>query len=117
MHPLLILAALAAGGYYISRLAPRVATAAAASSAAAWSGQTTTLYQRYEGGFQETMTRREALLILGFDEGADTFASATEAEIKQRHRSLIKEMHSDAAGSSYIAAKINEARDVLLKAK
>ncbi len=55
------------------------------------------------------MSRAEALRILDLDEnaGAD--------EIRSAHHRLIAGLHPDRGGSAYLAAKINEARDVLLK--
>jgi hypothetical protein len=61
------------------------------------------------GGFASgAMSRDEALRILGLDGGAD------EAAIKAAHRRLMALMHPDRGGSSYLAAKINQARDTLL---
>jgi len=56
-----------------------------------------------------TMSRDEALRILGLENDADT------AEIKAAYHRLIAGIHPDHGGSAYLAAKINEARDVLLK--
>jgi DnaJ-class molecular chaperone len=55
------------------------------------------------------MSRAEALKVLGLE------ANANDAEIKQAHHRLIAGLHPDRGGSAYLAAKINEARDVLLK--
>jgi len=55
------------------------------------------------------MTRREALAILELTEGA------TLDQIKKAHRQLMKKFHPDHDGSEYMAAKINEAKDVLIK--
>ncbi|MEI9993878.1 MAG: DnaJ domain-containing protein [Rhizomicrobium sp.] len=57
-----------------------------------------------------TMTRAEALAVLGLEEGA------TEDDIKAAYLRLIQQNHPDRGGSNYLAAKINEAKDVLLGA-
>ncbi|KAJ7295310.1 hypothetical protein O6H91_04G019400 [Diphasiastrum complanatum] len=63
----------------------------------------------YEGGFQPTMTRREAALILGVRE------SVAQEKVKEAHRKVMVANHPDAGGSDYLASKINEAKDVLLR--
>lgn len=57
------------------------------------------------------MTRDEALKILGLEEGV------AESAIRAAHRRLIAALHPDQGGSSYLAAKINQARDTLLSGR
>jgi len=65
----------------------------------------------YEGGFEDTMTRREAALILGVRE------SASPARVKDAHRNLLILNHPDTGGSTFLAGKLNEAKELLLKGK
>ncbi|MCP4340390.1 MAG: DnaJ domain-containing protein [Desulfobulbaceae bacterium] len=56
----------------------------------------------------EGMSRQEAFQILGVEPGA------SQQEILQAWRRLIKGVHPDHGGSAFLAAKINTAKDVLL---
>ncbi|MHA1537335.1 MAG: DnaJ domain-containing protein [Alphaproteobacteria bacterium] len=55
------------------------------------------------------MTRRQARKLLGVGPMADL------AEIKEAHRNLMREHHPDKGGSSEFAARLNEAREILLE--
>ena len=54
------------------------------------------------------MTRAQALEVLNLREGA------TREDIMNSYRDLIRKVHPDRGGSSYLAAQVNRARDVLL---
>jgi DnaJ-class molecular chaperone len=53
------------------------------------------------------MTRQEALRVLGLE------ATATQEDVQREYRRLMKKLHPDLGGSSYLAAKLNEAKEVL----
>ena len=57
----------------------------------------------------QPMSRTEALDILGLDD------PVTPEDIKEAYKKLMKKVHPDQEGSSWMATKLNEARDKLLK--
>lgn len=65
----------------------------------------------YRGGFEEEMSTSEAAKILGIRESSSTDA------VRKAHRKLMILNHPDAGGSTFLAGKVNEAKDRLLTAK
>jgi DnaJ-domain-containing protein 1 len=55
------------------------------------------------------MSEKEAYQVLGLQPGA------SDAEVRDAHRRLIKQVHPDAGGSAALAAEINEAKDRILR--
>jgi hypothetical protein len=55
------------------------------------------------------LSREEALEILGLSPGA------TPEEVNAAHHRLMQRVHPDVGGSDWLAARLNQARDLLLK--
>uniref|UniRef100_A0A194AM85 Putative mitochondrial import inner membrane translocase subunit TIM14-like protein n=1 Tax=Pinctada fucata TaxID=50426 RepID=A0A194AM85_PINFU len=95
------LAAVGFGGRYLARYGKAFQkTVDSSLSSGAFS-------KYYKGGFDSKMSKREAGLILGVS------PSASKNRVKEAHKRIMVANHPDKGGSPYLAAKINEAKDLL----
>lgn len=68
-------------------------------------------WQEKTAPFESVMKRKEAASILGVAQ------NATPDEVRKAYHKLMAGVHPDHGGSSYLASKINQAKDVLLNVK
>lgn len=92
-----------------------VAGILAVAAVLSWQGALWSYLRSKAGGPQmevkedSKMTREEALEIL------ELSGDPTGEDIKAAHHRLMKKIHPDQGGSGYFAAKLNQAKDILLK--
>lgn len=99
----------AAGAAWASRAAILALSRTGVASATGRAG--VRFPRAFAGGFEEEMSRKEALNILGLREGAQ------KDVVRKAHLKLMRLNHPDTGGSQYVATKVNEAKDQLLSGK
>jgi DnaJ family protein C protein 19 len=102
-------AAVGFGGRYLLRQMPNASQkmAEAMKNMPKFDSESLAGSKYYRGGFEPKMTKREASLILGVS------PSASKTKVKDAHKKIMLLNHPDKGGSPYLAAKINEAKDLM----
>lgn len=102
-------AALGYGGRYLLKQMPNasVRISEAIKNIPKFDAESLASSKYYRGGFEAKMSKREAALILGVS------PSASKQKVKDAHKKIMLLNHPDRNGSPYLAAKINEAKDLM----
>lgn len=102
-------AAVGYGGRYVLRQLPNASAkmAEAMRNLPKFDSESLASSKYYRGGFEPKMSKREASLILGVS------PSASKTKVKDAHKKIMLLNHPDRGGSPYLAAKINEAKDLM----
>lgn len=102
-------AAIGFGGRYVMRQIPNASAkmAEAMKNLPKFDAESMANSKYYRGGFEPKMTKREAALILGVS------PSVSKTKLKDAHKKIMLLNHPDRGGSPYLAAKINEAKDLM----
>lgn len=97
------------GGRYLIRQMPNASMkmAEAIKNMPKFDSESLASSKYYRGGFDPKMNKREASLILGVS------PSASKTKVKDAHKKIMLLNHPDRGGSPYLAAKINEAKDLM----
>lgn len=105
----LLAAGIGFGGRYLLKQMPNASMrmAEAIKSIPKFDAESLASSKYYKGGFEPKMSKREASLILGVS------PSASKTKVKDAHKKIMVLNHPDRGGSPYLAAKINEAKDLM----
>ena len=111
-----LMAAVAVGGYYLSRALPGWLSAVdeytVAAATRVGGAHPSATYLPHEHGFRASMDLAEARLILGYPA---TGAAPAADDVQKRYRAAMAVHHADVGGSRLVSQKINEARDLLTR--
>lgn len=110
MATALMAGAAIAGAALLSRAALLSLRTGGRAAGAAAAGVAGPIPRAFAGGFERPMDRKEAALILGLPVGGNP----SKAAVREAHRRLMRANHPDSGGSTFVATKVNEAKELLL---